>query len=545
MAVTGFLLALCYPPVGWGWVAHIALAPAAVVALRSGKPKRLILSSFAVALVWWLVMMSWLAQVTVGGYVVLCAAMALYWPATWVVYRLLAAGWRLPSLVALPMAWVCFEFIRAHLLAGGLSWFELGHTQAGYEPGAGVSRLIQVADLFGEHAVSFVVAASSGLIVDLLTRPLVKRRSKRPMQKLVVVWLIIVVGALGYGQYRINTTPPLEKSLTVAVVQTNMPQDNKERPTRASIQHFWQQTLDLVRQAAAATPKPQLIVIPETMVPAALNRDAVNYYTTARTGQRGMERFYHEVRALASELNAPLLLGGHAMYEWVDVPTGKPGEVLVLPKMRFNSAFLVDPDPRTPLGQYDKVHRVPFGEYLPWVDSLPALKRVFIKHMTPYDFDYSLTPGKAYTVLECGDVSLATPICFEDAVARVARRMAYDKQGGKRADVLINLTNDGWYPGSAQGYQHVQIATLRCVELRVPMARSVNTGVSGFIDSLGRVTGQVTVDGESQQVAGVASAALALDPRTTLFGRLGETPMWLLTGVTLMLAIGVVLRARR
>jgi apolipoprotein N-acyltransferase len=300
--------------------------------------------------------------------------------------------------------------------------------------------------------------------------------------------------------------------------------------------------LDLVRKAASSSPAPDLIVCPETMVPAAMNRDAVNYYTTAKTGQRGMQRFYHELRALTAELNVPLLMGAPAMYEWVNVPTDKPGEYYVLPKVRFNSAYLFDPDTNTSAVQYDKIHRVPFGEYLPWVDSWPWLKRMFIRYLTPYDFDYSLSPGKEYRVFEVGGVKLATPICFEDAVARVARLMVYDGQGEKRCDLLVNLTNDGWYPGSVQGYQHVQIATFRCVELRTPMARSVNTGVSGFIDSLGRVTQQVQVDGMSQQITGFATAQMKLDNRSTLFGRVGEWPMVLLCAATLLFAAGAVTR---
>ena len=559
-AATAVPLGLAFPRVGAGWLAHVALVPLGVLALRSTRPRRLIWTSYLVALAWWLVMLSWLMQVTFGGYLGLCAFLALYTPAFALTFRLLVRRWRIAALLALPLAWVSFEFIGGLTPAGGFGWFGLGDSQAPFAPGHGVGRLIQIADLFGAHGVSFLVAMTNGFIVDLLTRPLVAEtaaggRTRKPLLVWSALWLATLVGAWSYGQWRINSSYGLDpvKSITVAVVQTNVPQSTKDSVQPEEIDQTWADLIDLVVQASQGEPKPDLIVCPETMVPAALNTEALAYYRTAPTGVRGFERYERELRDLARKLRTHLLMGASAKYDWHEVATvdDTGGELIfLLPQRRFNSAFLFAPGSEARLPRYDKIHRVPFGEYVPWLDGWPWLKRKFVRYLTPYQTDYSLRRGVAYTVFKVptGDdpapIRLASPICFEDAVPRVVRRMVYDQQGGKRADLLVNLTNDGWFAGSAQGPQHLQIAVLRCIENRVPTARSVNTGVSGFIDSVGRVTKLVTVAGSSQQVQGYATQTLTTDPRATFFGRFGLAPIVMLTGVTgLLIVVGVIRKA--
>src|SRR5690606_23438789 len=137
----------------------------------------------------------------------------------------------------------------------------------------------------------------------------------------------------------------------------------------------------------------------------------------------------------------------------------------------------------------------------------------------------------------------ATPICFEDAVARVTRRLVYEDAGQKRADMLINLTNSAWYPDSYQQVQHLQIAVLRAIENRVPIARSVNYGISGFIDSVGRITTVVSENGKQLDVSGSAAATMRIDQRVTVWGRFGEVPIMLLAAATGLLILGGLIQA--
>ena len=559
-AVSASMLILAFPLIGVGWMAHLALVPVALLALRSNKPRRLVWTSYVIAVAWWLVMLSWLAQVTVGGYIALCAFLALYTPAWLLTFRLLVRRWRFAAVIALPLAWVSFEFIRGLAPAGGFGWFALGHSQAPFGPGHSVSRLIQIADLFGEHGVSFLVAMTNGLIVDLLTRPLVApgqpgARKRRRVPIPLLVWLLVVGGAWGYGQWRISSSPSAltGPSLVVAVVQTNVPQDTKDNPTEEQMAENWRSMILLAAGAAEREPKPDLIVCPETMAPAALNAEALAYYRTAPTREKGLERCERNLRQLARKLQAHLLIGAHAKYGWQEVadPDPESNKIYLIPQRRFNSAFLFEPDSEKPLRRYDKIHRVPFGEYIPWVESWPWLKRQFVRHLTPYSSDYTLSAGVERTVFDIpsaegtSSVRFASPICFEDAVPRVVRSMVYDDRGLKRADMLINLTNDGWYAGTSQGPQHMQIAVLRCVENRVPMARSVNTGVSGFIDSTGRVLDVVSRNGRAQQVQGHAAQRLTVDKRSTFFGRFNSVPILLLTGITgLLVLVGILRKVR-
>ena len=396
--------------------------------------------------------------------------------------------------------------------------------------------MVQIADLFGEHGVGFLVAMTNGLVVDLLAWPWIRRRhgAVGPNTALVVpalAWLGAFVGAWGYGHYRIgqfDASAPSAAQIRVAVVQTNVPQDNKNNPSPQQLIQDWQRLLALTHQAAGGKGT-DLVVWPETMVPAGLNDEAVAQYSLSDS-LLGM--FHRQIQSLARELETHLVVGAHGYDDWKTVPPHDTVPSYRVPTKRYNTVYLYRTDGTQWTQRYDKIHRVPFGEYIPWVDRWPWLKQRFVKHLSPYDSDYTLQPGRALTLFPVspqGDASTAkqtlrisTPVCFEDAVARVTRTMVFGEGGLKRTDLLINLTNDGWYAGTHQGPQHLQNAVLRCVENRVPMARSVNTGISGFIDSVGRVGPLVTEDGRHQQVEGTATHTMVVDTRQTVFGRWGH-----------------------
>ena len=368
----------------------------------------------------------------------------------------------------------------------------------------------------------------------------------RPLVIPVGTWTIVLLAAWFYGQYRIgqlDLTDTTHGALRIAVVQTNVPQDNKNHPTPQQLLADWQRLLELTHQASQEKGPVQLIVWPETMVPAGLNREAITHYQSAGSG---FEQFHLQIQAQAQELNTYLMVGAHAYDEWKTIPADGNRRSFDLPTKQYNTVYLYQPNGTQEPNRYDKIHRVPFGEYIPWVEDIPPLKRLFIKYLSPYDVDYSLQPGQQWTVfpiplqLHSNGSSrfarVSTPICFEDTVARVIRAMVFDDVGQKRSDLLINLTNDGWYAGTNQGPQHLQIAVLRCVENRVPMARSVNTGISGFIDSVGRIGPLVVADGQSQQIEGVAVHTMVFDHRQTLFGRWGHA-----TTVTLLVIAVIVM----
>lgn len=332
---------------------------------------------------------------------------------------------------------------------------------------------------------------------------------------------------------------------------------------------------------------PALIVWPETTVPGKFNEAAqvawerwVNTLPATTPDldlwqtRAGMAR---RTKALIAQHGLPTVVGGSTEIESADPQ--KP--------ITHNSAFLVDGDGQI-VDRYDKIHRVPFGEYIP----LPAfLKAWVLATVSPYDFDYSIHAGEAVTVFDIhlapgespgaddalrGDEAVgdgprenervgstgarplrpaspatspegrgvfrfATPICFEDTDAALCRRMVYDPETGeKRVDALINLTTNGWFghlpsdehPGGGLAwrsvrYQHLQLASLRAIENRVPVVRAVNTGASAVIDSTGRIVAMGR-PGEAE----VVRAELVLDGRRTLYAIVGDWPMRGLAGLT-------------
>lgn len=531
---TFVLMALAFPGPGLRILAYVALVPLTLVAMRSTQKRTLLWTTYLGGVLWWLLMISWLSRVTFGGYLTLCLYLGLYWPVYVMLMRIMDQRTRWPKCVSVPAVWVSLEFIRAHVLAGGFGWFAIGHTQAPYHPLQGPGQIVQIADLFGEWGVSFLVAMTSGMVVDMLTRPWNKSSRKwyklSPAMRSVMLWLILMLSTLFYGAYRIRTTPRSGPSVNVAVVQTNVPQDNKESPSLQTLIDDWKRALELTVRAADKA-KPDMIIWPETMSPAAFNAQALEYYKDAPTAEKGYEAFYYQTEKLATSLKVNLFAGAHAKFDWQTI-TLDDGKQYVVPRRRFNSVFYFPPSLDRSVTRYDKIHLVPFGEFIPWVSSVPALKHLFMAYLSPHKIDYSLSAGTEKVIFNVPvngrEIRVATPICFEDTISRLVRPMVYDGLGNKRVDLLINLTNDGWYAGSIQAYEHTQNAVFRCIENRVPMARSVNTGISGFIDSAGELGGWVQEGEVFQNIDGWSSREMILDTRSTFYGRWGDWPMGLI-----------------
>lgn len=542
IAVTAGLLALAFPWPGWWPVAYFALVPAGVAAVRSQRPWVLLAVAAGVFTGWFVLRLTWLYPVTVGGTIGLSTLMGVetaggLWLLWWLVSR-----YRLVAILALPLAWTTMELVRANFLAGGFGWFMLGHTQAVYTPGS-VSRVVQMADLFGEQGVTFYVAMTNGLLVDLLTRPLTRpgnagrARLRRSIRAALLLWPAVTVCVLGYGHFRISQTPDhLAPGPVVAVVQTAVPQSNRNSPTTEQRLRDWEDLLDLARQAGAAAPRPDVIVWPESSTLGPVNPELRDLALRVGRDLWQVHQTHATISDLAASLGTNLVVGAVAYDDIVDVADG------VLPSPRANAVQHYTPDGRQDPLRYDKQHLVPFGEYIPWVDAIPGLKRLFLRLFSPYgpDVDYTVQPGRRAVVFTMPYIgaranatfTVAPPVCYEDVAPAVVRAMVYS-DGRKRADLITNVTNSAWYAGRSQRWQHLQIATLRSVENRVPSARSVNTGISGFIDSVGRVGPLVL----PPNTAGIARQQVQLDDRRTLFGVVGRWPVIMMALLTAVLAI--------
>ncbi len=365
-------------------------------------------------------------------------------------------------------AWVAMETAQGRLLSG-FPWNFLGVSQYALTP------LIQVAEVTGVYGVSFLVAwmsaalfcAGSRLVARLTgdralgvfpgpSRP--PAPALRPRPGLLVSFRLALFTDLALplttlllvtlaGGLKLVRPAPSSAELRLALIQPSIPQrlifDPDEADTR------FQRLMELSRLAAATAP--DLLVWPEASLP---DFSEANY------------------RALTE------LVERHRLWMIFGADEAVPRESAeTVPGFDFyNSAFLIAPDGRL-VASYRKRRLVIFGEYVPLADWLP-----FTTHLTPIQGSFSR--GTAPETFRVGDrpVRIAPLICFEDVFPHGAREHV-----GADTDLLLNLTNNGWFGESAAQWQHAVAAVFRAVESGVPLVRCTNNGLTCWIDERGRV----------------------------------------------------------
>ena len=511
LLASALLLPLLFPPFYCFFLAPVALVPLAWVILERPMKLRYAAAYYLFGFAFFLPNLFWIAPVTFWGYIALGLYLALYLPLfAWAFHRLVIS-FRMPATFALPLAWTAVEYARSTFVEGGFPWFMLGNSLAP------APLLIQTADLFGVWTLTFLICMTNGALLDLLRLPRTRGKLVSPtLAKLLTTTAATLLLALAYGLFRLHqsTTTPGPR---IAVIQENLPQSLKEDPAKG--EENFQKHVHLSQLAAASNPKPDLIVWPETMVPTEINPEILHlndaFLTDAgREVVQKSRRYDNQLRILATALNTPLLVGSPGY-----IPNDSPAGGL-----RQNLTLLYLPTTGQTPTIYSKIHLVPFGEYIPF-KTVPGLGSL-VRYFTPIDFDYSLAPGKEWTRFnlqtpDSKNYTFCTPICFEDTMPEPARRMSL--QNGQKTDFLLNVSNDGWFY-FVELDQHLEACQLRAVENRIPIARSVNTGDSGFIDSNGRILKLVTDPntGSSIGAIGFATATLPLDSRITLFTRIGD-----------------------
>ncbi len=527
------MLTLAFAPYGQFYLAWVGLAPWLVVVRQARSVKSAFLWSWLGGTIFFVANMWWLAYVTVPGMAALLVYLGVYWGLAALVVRGAGLLDELPrrwggvtaGVFLFAAVWAGLEFVRGNLFTG-LPWLYLGHTQTP------VLAMCQIADALGVYGVSFYVALINGLAAMWVLEGFSLRRVVA-----AAGWVgVVLLAVLGYGVFRFSqeTTRPGPR---VLVVQPNYPQDNsgEKSATADEIAVFHLKTTRKALQAEQdAGRRVDLVVWSETMLPA-LNAEADQALSKTDYGSF-LRELQQELGNTARRYQTALVVGGRYQGQW----TVRRDQLLSADNR--NSAYFYDREGRLSSVRYDKIHLVPFGEFIPFKQSIPWLYHFFFS-LSPYDYDYTLTAGEpdALSVFEIpGSCRLVTPICFEDIDSRLTARMFRPVSGGgKRADLLVNLTNDGWFKAN-ENAQHLQAAAFRSIENRVPTARSVNTGISGFVDSLGRY-GELAPAGE----AGTALATVALDSRLTWYTRHGDVFAGLCVGVTILTAGASIFRRAR
>lgn len=536
--LSGVLLYLTFFPVNAGFLAWFALVPLLSLVRANVGPRRIYLAAFVGGLVCYVPAIQWMRVAHTAMYaswlfLAVCCALFLAM-SVWLSRRLDRLG--VPFWLAVPMGFVAVEYFRSHFPTGytwleavglrhpiGFGWYLLGHTQHDWP------ALIQVSDLTGAYGVSFLVAlvnAAVWLAIERIALVRVWFRDMREMGPPSARPSLAAAGALGlvvvYGSVRLNHGPYADGP-QVALIQGNLPQDVKNEHGREMAKHFVRLSTEAVRPPAGQ-PKPDLIVWPETAFPGTWHDYAAGATATAAPleFQRRANTDPANIRDDMLEVwRTPSIFGLNTL-EW-----GADDRL-----WKYNSALLIDERGR-PLGRYDKIHLVPFGEYVPMGETFP-----FMSMFTPYEGDYSCKPGASWTrfPLVVGDRTyhFACMICYEDSDATLARQ--YVRPGQPGVDFFVNISNDGWFDGTAEHEQHLAVCRFRAVETRRSVVRAVNMGISAIIDPDGRV---VALPGptwaESKKVEAVVRGPVPLGTGTTLYARFGD---WLPVGCWAIILLG-------
>jgi apolipoprotein N-acyltransferase len=568
---SALILTLIQPPIGWSFLAWIAVASFALGCSPRFRPRTLALVAWVVGFLYWLVNLYWIAPITVPGWIGLCFYIALLWPLLALALRFCRTR-NIPLTLALPILVVGAECLQGFPL-GGFYWRLLGHSQYAN------LTLIQIADVFGAAGVSFVLALVNGFIVDVIlaaaaTQPKFsesvepeedstsfvslacealdsffaggKKPSGRSLVWRTILVLAAVCGTIFYGQWRLRQSREyVTEGPVVAALQSNVPQSVKNS-FKASDELFREL---LAQSEAAAEAGAELIAWPETMVQALLQPELWPHLKSVPDE----DKIFHETLCDHARGTAFVLVGAYG------------GEILTDAQGKnflgdYNSAFLYRPEGTRDPGRYDKIHLVLFGEYIPFRRSFNWLYQQ-LRRFTPYAYDYSLEHGTNYTVFamttptrqtDANTIPTVEPteqpsthrfgviICYEDAIPYVARNFALDENDRKRIDWLVNISNDGWFVRfhngagkvrpSSELAQHAAICVFRAVENRLPILRSVNTGISCLIDSTGRLRNSYQAGSEGfpakamrrTGMAGWFTDRMPIDTRVTFYSRHGQ-----------------------
>ncbi len=496
-ALSGLLLACAFPLPDYTLLAWFGLIPLVLV-----MRKRPFKSGFVAGLVFFAVTLYWLniVMTTYGHlplavsfllYLLLIGYLALFWgTATWAACRLKEFR-NYPYALTFPVFWVALEFLREFLLTG-FPWATLGYSQYAW------LTMVQSADLFGVYGLSYLLVLCNTVLGESVLALQGKLSQRIPVKACVATALLLLCN-YGYGRWcllqDLDTRP---ESLRTAVIQGNIPQDLKWRPDNQLRTVKTYRDLSLRARRAGAS---DLIIWPEAAMP---------FYF-----QDGSP-LAESVAGLPLETGASLLFGSPAYHRG-------PGMNKNTGALRYlNSAFLLSPTAQV-LGRSDKIHLVPFGEYVPLGGYLP-----FVNKLVAGIGDYS--PGKI-NPLPIEGHQLGVLVCYEVIFPGLARE--YVRQG---SDLLVNITNDAWFGRSSAPWQHLAMARFRAIENRVWIARAANTGVSAFIAPSGRVMEQTGLF-ETAFLAG----ELGLGARPGLYSHMGD----LVPGAFLLISLLWLLQTRR
>ena len=441
---SGSLLFLSFPKFGLGIFAWFSLVPL-LYALRGKRPSEGFIIGLIAGLVYNIGIIYWVTFVVVRyGYLpfylgvsvmlllALCLSMYVSLFSAGVVFFRRKG---IHEVISAPLLWTCLEYGKSHLFTG-FPWENLAYSQ--YLN----TYLIQIADVTGTYGITFLIVFINCVFYDLIFA----RTKKRKKSFEIFVGCVLITLVLCYGMLRVNGLKETLRGARlgkVSLIQGNIDQSIKWD------EKFQRKTLEIYRDLSleALQSKPELIVWPETATPFFF---------------QNVDDKHRDVLGVVEKSNTCLLFGSPGFEK-------KKRETYY-----FNSAYLISPEGIV-VGRYDKVHLVPYGEYVPFRSLFPFLEKLVVG---VGDF----RSGKGYYPLLMDGEKIGVLICFEGIFPEISRE--YGKRG---ASLLVNITNDAWFDRTSAPYQHLSMTVFRAVENRVSIARAANTGISAIIGPTGEI----------------------------------------------------------
>lgn len=498
-ALSGVFLFACFPRLNLHLLVWVACLPLLLALLTEKKLRHAFFLGYLSGAIYWAGSCYWFVEVMrryggvnpllgMGAFALFLAVFSTFYGAFGLVTGWVARRSMAVALALSPFLWVTMELARTYLLLS-FPWNLLGYAVQ-------ATGLRQAASFTAVYGLSFLAAATSALLAWVLLAP----REVRPRIAAGVWFLLLVV-----GNVLLAPSPLRPGSNAALLLQPNVPLDEpvleKWEPWRDLSELQRLVTMSLASRAAlastsAATP---LVVWAENPAPFYFTRDPI---------------FRAAIENLARQTRA------YVVFNTVTFA----GEDTSRPK---NSAVALDPEGRVVL-QYDKIHLVPFGEYVP---DWPLLNKTgkIASQVGNY------VPGSNYAGARTADGTIGIFICYESIFPQLVRRLTPEGPG-----VLVTISNDAWYGDSSAAYQHLEMARLRAIEEGRYLLRATNDGITAVIDPYGRVTEQI-----ARHRATVMPGRYDYLARQTFYKAHGDLFAWLcVLASAAMITVGASLRVR-
>jgi apolipoprotein N-acyltransferase len=493
--LTGLLLIASFPRFDQSYLAWIAFIPVVAFMVRIRKPIGAFWGGYVAGGIELFVLLVWMPSVLEQygglsgwlawtGYALLILLLACFSGAGCYATKKLMQWGGDGYLLLFPAVWVLIEYAQTKIPFGGFPWLLVGYSQSGW------LSLIQIADLTGVYGISFLVTGFSAAVVWAAMH-----RGRNVSAWWPVLTAVVLFSAcLLYGRASFDRWNGLQADSNVAMLQGDLGADETEAVITEKYQTGYISMADTLETSSV-----DLLIFPESPTPVMYEQNA---------------QYREMLKGLATRYAYGLIFNNIRREETLDGTK------------YFNSAYYLNGEGALS-GIYDKIHLVPFGEYIP-------LKRLFVFMRTISQDVGGFQPGRERKIFNLGHHPANVTVCFEAIFPELVREFVH---GGSR--LIVNLTNDRWYGDSSAPFQHFSIARWRAIENRRYLLRAANSGISAVIEPTGRIQ---TSTGILRRA--VCEGRFAFVAQQTFYTRYGDVFVFLCAIIVLSFTV-LVLKGKR